>query len=330
MEEIGCHFKFEKIIGKPYHDTDLLLSSGRNCLRYIIKEKKITTLLLPYFLCETLSEVALLENVNIQYYHVNSEFLPAGLDKSILNENTYLYFVNYYGLLKNRLPELVDEYKYIIIDNTHDFFDKTSYDADVIYNYRKYFGVPDGACIVSKDLLVNPNYFVGCSLDKIIEMVSRDETGEYFHYRTFMDADKHFKNEDLRYMSNFTRNYLNAIDYNLALKTRLENYKVLLEHLSEFNQLKLDAMELSYMYPLLVSNGNDLRKYLKEHNIYSVKLWPNVLCNGANSNEISKVENIVLLPIDQRYTVDEMIYIYGVVNDYFSKCKRKSLINEKL
>ena len=50
MEEIGCHFKFEKIIGNIYHDTDLLLSSGRNCLKYIINERNITTLFLPYFL----------------------------------------------------------------------------------------------------------------------------------------------------------------------------------------------------------------------------------------------------------------------------------------
>lgn len=50
MEEIGCHFKFEKIIGNIYHDTNLLLSSGRNCLKYIINERNITTLFLPYFL----------------------------------------------------------------------------------------------------------------------------------------------------------------------------------------------------------------------------------------------------------------------------------------
>ena len=32
MEEIGCHFKFKKIIGNVYHDTDLLLSFGRMVL----------------------------------------------------------------------------------------------------------------------------------------------------------------------------------------------------------------------------------------------------------------------------------------------------------
>ena len=67
MEEIGCHFKFEKINGNSYHNTQLMLSSGRNCLRYIIKERNIKTLFLPYFLCESLSEVATAENVKIEY-----------------------------------------------------------------------------------------------------------------------------------------------------------------------------------------------------------------------------------------------------------------------
>lgn len=321
MEEIGCHFKFEKIIGNIYHNTNLLLSSGRNCLRYIIKERKITTLFLPYFLCESLSEVAMLENVNIVYYHIDNELLPLNIDKEKLQEDTYLYLVNYYGLLSDKIDVLIDKYKYVIVDNTHDFFDKNNHNADIIYNYRKYFGVPDGACIVSNDLLYNSSYSEGKSLNKIIEMVSRDETGEFFHYPTFLEADKHFKNEDLRYMSNFTRNYLNAIDYNLILKKRKENYKILLERLQKYNNLQLKENNLNYMYPLLVDDGENLRSYLKNNNIYAIKLWPNVTWNGANSEEIKRAENMILLPIDQRYSSDEMLYMSNTIDNYFSKSK---------
>ena len=119
MEEIGAHFKFEKIVGNVYHNTDLLLSSGRNCLRYIIKERGIITLFLPYFLCESLSEVALDENVKIIYYHIDDNFMLIGIDEDELNDKTYLYFVNYYGLFRNQITELIDRYKYVIIDNTY-------------------------------------------------------------------------------------------------------------------------------------------------------------------------------------------------------------------
>jgi len=325
MEEIGCHFKFEKIIGNKFHDTDLMLSSGRNCLRFIIKERNIKTLFLPYFLCESLSEVALAENVKIKYYHVDKNLYPLGVNTNELNESSYLYLVNYYGLLADEITDLIVEYKYVIVDNTHDFFNKDIYGVDIIYNYRKYFGVPDGACIVSKELYYNPNYQVGTSLEKIIEVVSRDETGDFFHYPTFLDADKYFRNEDLKYMSNFTSNYLNAIDYSSIEKERLINYKILFERLSKYNLMQLSEKKLSYMYPLLTSNGEDLRNYLKENNIYAQKLWPNVLWNGANDEEIKRVENMILLPIDQRYSINEMTYISDVIDNYFSKNKSKSL-----
>lgn len=323
MEEIGAHFKFEKIVGNVYHNTDLLLSSGRNCLRYIIKERGIITLFLPYFLCESLSEVALDENVKIIYYHIDDNFMPIGIDEDELNDKTYLYFVNYYGLFRNQITELIDRYKYVIIDNTHDFFDKNDYAADVIYNYRKYFGVPDGACIVSNDLGLNHCYAKGKSLEKVLEMISREETGQYFHYPTFLEADKYFKNEGLCYMSYFTENYVRAINYQEALNKRLENYEKLSMLLSKYNQLDLGAKQLTYMYPLLVTDGEKLRTYLKENNIYSLRLWANVDWNGANTEEIKKADNMVLLPIDQRYSDKEMEYIANKVDNYYSKVYSK-------
>jgi dTDP-4-amino-4,6-dideoxygalactose transaminase len=124
-------------------------------------------------------------------------------------------------------------------------------------------------------------------------------------------------------MSNFTKNYINAIDYDFSLKRRLENYKMLREMLSKYNKLQLDEQELTYMYPLLVDSGNKLRNYLKENNIYAIKLWPNVLWNGANQDEINRVDNMILLPIDQRYSINEMNYIISTIDKYYYKSKRK-------
>ena len=139
MEEIGRHFKFEPLLGNHNHTTELLLSSGRNCLRYILREKNIQTIYLPFFLCESLSEVANKENTTIQYYHIDENLLPIGIKKEELNENTYLYFVNYYGLLTDKIDDFIEEYKYVIVDNTHNFFDRKEHNADIIYNYRKYW-----------------------------------------------------------------------------------------------------------------------------------------------------------------------------------------------
>ena len=157
-------------------------------------------------------------------------------------------------------------------------------------------------------------------------MLSRDETGEYFHYPTFLEADKHFRNEDLCYMSNFTENYLRAIDYDTVLKNRLRNYDMLYKTLKKYNQLDLSSKQLTYMYPLLVSDGESLRTYLKDNNIYSLRLWANINWNGANSDEIKKADNMVLLPIDQRYSDNEMEYIANVIDNYYSNNHNKGKI----
>ena len=54
-----------------------------------------------------------------------------------------------------------------------------------------------------------------------------------------------------------------------------------------------------------------------------MKLWPNVLLNGSNSSEKERVENMVLLPIDQRYSKDEMGYISKTVKEYCYQYQRK-------
>ena len=127
-------------------------------------------------------------------------------------------------------------------------------------------------------------------------------------------------------MSNFTENYLRAIDYDTVLKNRLRNYDMLYKTLKKYNQLDLSSKQLTYMYPLLVSDGESLRTYLKDNNIYSLRLWANINWNGANSDEIKKADNMVLLPIDQRYSDNEMEYIANVIDNYYSNNHNKGKI----
>ena len=66
----------------------------------------------------------------------------------------------------------------------------------------------------------------------------------------------------------------------------------------------------TFMYPLLVNNGNAIRKELQIKKIYIPKLWPSV--NGIidqNDIEYQMAENILPLPLDQRYGEEEMNYM---------------------
>ena len=61
------------------------------------------------------------------------------------------------------------------------------------------------------------------------------------------------------------------------------------------------------MYPLLLENGSEIRKHLQEQKIYIPTLWGDVfeVCRKG-SLEYNYAENILPLPVDQRYGEEEM------------------------
>ena len=64
------------------------------------------------------------------------------------------------------------------------------------------------------------------------------------------------------------------------------------------------------MYPLMVENGAALRKKLQAEKIYIPTLWSTVFeVAEKNSLEYTMAENILPLPIDQRYGIEDMEYM---------------------
>ena len=149
------------------------------------KKRNIKRILIPYYLCETVIKAGINENVEIVFYHIDNEFMSI-IDDKLLKEDT---LVNYYGLLSSqKINYFINDYKNVIIDNTHNFYDTSNYSVDAIYNFRKYFGVPDGACVVG-EISFDDTISRSGRLHRIIEFVEREERGKYFHYATFMEAD---------------------------------------------------------------------------------------------------------------------------------------------
>ena len=70
------------------------------------------------------------------------------------------------------------------------------------------------------------------------------------------------------------------------------------------------------VYPYAVSNGQELRKRLIENKVFVAKYWPNVLpCKGFEL-EVSLANNVMALPIDQRYGVEDMERIVSIINEF--------------
>ena len=116
-------------------------------------------------------------------------------------------------------------------------------------------------------------------------------------------------------MSNATKAILSLVDYKSVKEKRTENFRELNKELNQYNEIKkLEHITGAYMYPLLIKNGKNVRKYLQDHKIYISLLWPNVIETEAeDSYEYYLAQNILPIPCDQRYDSDDMRYIATMI-----------------
>ena len=116
-------------------------------------------------------------------------------------------------------------------------------------------------------------------------------------------------------MSNLTKSIFNSIDIERAKKIRLKNFKFLHKQLSRINNLKikLDKKDIPMIYPYLVKNGDKLRAKLIKNKIYIAQYWSAINNNLLNNNEKKIIKNLVAIPIDQRYSLDDMKRIIEVI-----------------
>jgi hypothetical protein len=134
-------------------------------------------------------------------------------------------------------------------------------------------------------------------------------------YSDFINNDQSLENQPIKFMSKLTKSILHSIDYERIAKVRIANFNILHKSLGSKNKLKLSLLKYSVpmVYPFW-SEDLGLRKRLLENKIYTATYWPNVKewCT-IDSLEYSLMEEIVHLPIDQRYSKTEMDFIINII-----------------
>ena len=128
-------------------------------------------------------------------------------------------------------------------------------------------------------------------------------------YLDFKSNDRSFIDMPLRHMSKLTHNLLGAIDYQNVLFRRNENWHILHTCFENRNELSLSCPNGPYMYPLYCENGMEIKLMLAQKKIFVPTLWPNVLSMENCDLEKDYAENILPLPIDQRYSKEDMLFL---------------------
>lgn len=307
MKEIGGYIEFEHYNRPMLHGDGIKLNCGRNALAYLLKAYDIKKIAMPKFMCDSCDGV--LKDIEVQYYSVGIEFKPM-FEK--VDEGAWLYVVNFYGQLSEEyLLSLKENYK-MIVDNAQAYFNAPIEGVPTLYTCRKFFGVADGAILYSdKRMEVEEQ---DESFDRMRFLMGRFERSASEFYSEYVENNHIFANESIKRMSALTENLLRGIDYEGVCKRRTENFAYLDEKLSQINKLKLSIPNGPFMYPLYLENGAEVRKQLQAKKIFIPTLWPAVfnLCS-EDELEYDMAKNILPIPVDQRYGIDDMEYIINEI-----------------
>lgn len=311
MIEIGGYIEFEKFSGNIFHGEAIALNYARNALLYLCKAKGIHKIVIPKFLCNSVSTVCKKNGILYRYYNIGLDLLPEDLK---IDQDEWLYLVNYYGQLKNeQIQVLQAKYEHIIVDNVQAFFQLPVENVDTIYTCRKFFGVPDGAFLYT-DALLQVELSRDESFEKMHYLLGRYERSASEFYGEYVQSERDIENAPLKLMSRLTRNLLCGIDYETVKKRRRENFQMLHKAFGSVNRLKLAVPEGAFMYPLYIADGARIRKALQQEKIYIPTLWWDVfdVCS-ADELEYDLAENILPLPVDQRYGKEEIKIVCDVI-----------------
>lgn len=307
MKEIGGYIELDTCRHAMLHEDAILLNCGRNALAYLLEAKGIKKLYLPYFLCDSVANVCKKYGVEVAFYHIGENWLPKDL---VIDGDAWLYIVNFYGqITREDLARLAEVHNNVIIDNAQAYFDAPLANVDTLYTCRKFFGVSDGAILYTNSKLER-SLEIDESFNRIHYVLGRYERTASEFYEEAAKNNDIFDNEEIKEMSKLTKNLLRSIDYEYVKQVRTNNFAYLYEKLRTVNKLNIRPTEGAFMYPLMIDDGMKIRKQLQQMKIYIPTLWPNVLekCE-PDTLEYKFAADILPLPIDQRYGIEDMEYI---------------------
>jgi hypothetical protein len=313
MNAIGGYFGLELRGGNEYHLGALRLNTGRNALEYILTQRKYKKIFLPYFTCDVLLQPILKLKIQYEFYSIDENFEPIFDVGSISIDDAFLY-TNYFGLKDTFVNELKDICPNLIIDNAQAFYAKAHEGVDTFYSVRKFFGLPDGAYLYT-DCEKIPILEQHKSFGAFEHLLRRLDNSAEDGYLSFVSNDKLLGNLPILKMSNITLRLLKNIDYDIVAKKRITNFTFLLQELGPLNKIKFSLLEgqVPMTFPFY-SGDEKLRNNLLKRGVYTAQYWPNVFkWVGPHSTEYKYTQNIINLPIDQRYSLAQMKTICKII-----------------
>lgn len=314
----------------------LYFDSGRSALLALLANIKYKKVLLPDYICESVR--GCFRECEIVYYRINEDFtidwddLFTKCTEAI--DIVYLHYFNGYIGENYRFQELntikVQKHFVIIEDTTHSLFTASRTIGDYcICSLRKWFPIPDGGVLYSINELCFREYSCNHWAEK--KMKAMVEKGSYLEgndvrkesfLKVFAETESMLDAQTEPYcISDIAVDILKHIDMNSVIKIRRRNSGILYKRLPDKNVALGGIGQVPLFFTVSVDHRDDLRKYLTDNKVYCPVHWPLY-------KELEQIEGAVLkhkrelsIPIDQRYSAEDMEYIADVIADFYGNMR---------
>ena len=333
IKEYGGFLPLELNNGEEYYTEKeyklIRYNSIKAALCYIIKKIQPTQVYVPVFYCQSTTKL-IMTCCNVKFYHVNEQLVPIDLPDD--SEGIAIILVDYFGIRNSEVKTIANRFvnATVIIDEAHNFFSEPVIKKNVfnLYSAKKFFGIPDGAYLISEDLTLEEVNSQSFSTSELYNdyLITSYEKGTNAAYKSKKAADMIIADNHAN-MSLLAMGILKNVNYNTVKETRASNFRVLHESFIEMNALDIDteADYPVYHYPLMIYSNNDavnkIRTAIISEKIYSPVLWKGEYINKYGTDIEANLSNrLIFIPIDQRYNNDDMLYmlerIYHYINEY--------------
>jgi dTDP-4-amino-4,6-dideoxygalactose transaminase len=325
-----------------------LTSSGRGAITLAIEsisEELISkTALLPAYCCHTMIDPFLQAGFEVFFYDIKKENLEPDIESierySDKNIGVVLH-MGFYGFETNKclyakLKEFKNTGTKIIEDVTHTLFSdfrRNEISDFYVSSIRKWMGIPSGGFCSSKAdnyvCLKSDDEFSSIRIGALKKKSEFIKTGDENFKPLFLDLFRSAeavldKKPEPYSIDQLSLAILNRADVKNLMFRRRENYSYLSQFLTKNTKLQLVFQKLPenvcpLFLPVYVEDCRDeFKNKLIESKIYAPIHWPRPaqvdysIFAGANNI----LENIISIPIDQRYSLAEMDRIAYIIRDY--------------
>ena len=327
MREIGGFFPLELNRQNFYscYEKSLAFNSGSSALLFFLNHNNLKNVYVPYFTCKNVIETVEKARKNIIFYNLLDSLKP-NLDANLFRENDLLVYNNYFGLNLENVEIVQKQYNNVIIDSAQSFFYKPPKAFNAFNSIRKFFGVPDGGFLLTKagsEMVLDYNKLKRTPYN-VSHLINRLEYGAQEAYSLFQESEQLISDYQVGKVSRLTTHIMASIDLEFIKKRRISNFKTLHAKLKAFNKFhisnNLDG-QVPMCYPLLIDNGENLKRHLIKLNIFVPTYWPDISHTfiAKCKLEYNLVQNLVCLPIDQRYSIKEMNYMLELVENFLNE-----------